>query len=62
MDDAAGFFANVFGGDRFEEYVRERFYLSHVSTNSKIYIDRRDLHYERDDQHRSGDDDRRGEG
>lgn len=62
MDDAAGFFANVFGGDRFEEYVRERFYLSHVSTNSKIYIDRRDLYYERDDQHRSDDDDRRGEG
>ena len=22
MDDAAGFFAKVFGGDRFEEYVR----------------------------------------
>ena len=21
MDDAAGFFANVFGGERFEEYV-----------------------------------------
>lgn len=24
MDDAAGFFANVFGGERFEEYVRGR--------------------------------------
>lgn len=23
IDDAAGFFANVFGGERFEEYVRE---------------------------------------
>lgn len=25
IDDAAGFFANVFGGERFEEYVREIF-------------------------------------
>lgn len=24
MEDAAGFFANVFGGERFNDYVREK--------------------------------------
>lgn len=27
MDDAAGFFANVFGGDRFNDYVSNWIYL-----------------------------------
>ena len=27
MDDAAGFFANVFGGERFKDYVSQPFLL-----------------------------------
>jgi hypothetical protein len=49
MEDAAGFFANVFGGDRFHEYVRSngsyrQGFLTHRAP------DWRDIAHERDDK------------
>lgn len=37
MDDAADFFANVFGGERFEEYVRLFKMFTITKTMTTIY-------------------------
>lgn len=34
MDDAAGFFAKVFGGDRFEDYVRNPYPRARIGANN----------------------------
>jgi hypothetical protein len=38
MEDAAGFFANVFGGERFKDYVRSFRPISHTMPNSRLCI------------------------
>lgn len=47
MDDAAGFFANVFGGERFKEWVRV-FLYNHLH-RSDYWVDWRNITHERDD-------------
>ena len=50
MDDAAGFFANVFGGERFEDYVR--YLMNHLLTSIDFQrlLDWRNISNEGDDQ------------
>lgn len=60
MEDAAGFFANVFGGERFNDYVRGPPLCSNQRTKNPV--DRRDFAHEGDDFCCVGNDDRRGEG
>ena len=62
MDDAAGFFANVFGGERFEDYVRYLMNYPTTSTDFQHLLDRRNLSNEGDDQRCLGRHDRRREG
>lgn len=64
MDDAAGFFANVFGGERFRDYVS---LLTSPVTAQGLYShnhfplpDRRDLPHERNDLRSNDHDVRRG--
>lgn len=48
MEDAAGFFANVFGGERFVDYVRAHLPMHCKFTHSND-SDRRNLNHERHD-------------
>src|ERR1700761_9593636 len=50
MEDPAGFFANVFGGERFMEYVCVFFSPLSVPLLLKTNTDRRDLADERHDE------------
>ena len=59
MEDAAGFFANVFGGERFMAYVSGL--CLHIVADLMSRSDRRNLTDERDDFGRDDNDDRRGE-
>lgn len=61
MEDAAGFFANVFGGERFVEYVSSQ-PLHTGEAKPPRYQDRRNLNHERHDIRGFDHDDRRGEG
>ena len=50
MEDAAGFFANVFGGERFVDYVRLPLYYNvafHVDIEA--HLDWRNINHERFD-------------
>lgn len=58
MEDAAGFFAKVFGGERFVDYVRPSS-LAQFHIDIKPYLDWRNLHHERYDLRRHIYDDRR---
>jgi hypothetical protein len=52
IDDAATFFAHIFGGDRFEDYVSH----SHIPVNCSLNepaLDRRNILDERDDGYRN---------
>ena len=53
MDDAAGFFATVFGGERFKDWVRILALSSNNTTRRRVFnfhwADRRDLADEGDD-------------
>ncbi len=60
MDDAAGFFAKVFGGDRFEDYVRTP-YLHYAIERYNLHTDWTNIAHEGDDQRRLCCDDRRRE-
>lgn len=63
MEDAAGFFANVFGGDRFVEYVRIRPLQLEISASNELTPpDRRNIYHERYDISGHNHDERRGEG
>lgn len=56
MEDAAGFFANVFGGERFKDYVSV--HCTHFgATADKAGADRRDFPHERNDLGRDDHDD-----
>lgn len=56
MEDAAGFFANVFGGERFKDYVSV--YCTHLGVPAdKADADRRDFPHERNDLGRDDHDD-----
>lgn len=61
MEDAAGFFANVFGGERFMAYVSPS-HEQHVVAVLTSRSDRRNLIDEGDDISCNNGDDRRGEG
>ena len=61
MEDAAGFFANVFGGERFMAYV-SRSAERPVVVVLISHSDRRNLINEGDDISCDNDDDGRGEG
>lgn len=48
MEDAAGFFANVFGGERFRDWVCF-LYIPFLITDLMVPTDWRDISHERDD-------------
>lgn len=49
MEDAAGFFANIFGGDRFMDYVRTPVHQA-IRLCLILFADRRNHYYEGDDE------------
>ena len=52
MEDAAGFFANVFGGERFKDYVSpSRLWRAHAHSarSALLFVDWRDFVDEGDD-------------
>jgi len=59
MEDAAGFFANVFGGERFNDYVRlfSRLHFFFTFPHWYLLLDWRNLHNEGHDLHGYDDDD-----
>jgi hypothetical protein len=64
MEDAAGFFANVFGGERFVDYVRFPLRVKYhiFPVDIEAHLDWRNLHHERFDFCRHKYDDRRRKG
>jgi hypothetical protein len=52
MEDAAGFFANVFGGERFMDYVSGLLIVAFFWVQMTISEDRRNIYYERHDKSR----------
>jgi hypothetical protein len=54
VEDAAGFFAHVFGGERFMDYVRSSFMAEPeqpLINNFPLYPDRRNFTHEGNDDH-----------
>ena len=51
MEDAAGFFANVFGGERFVDYVRlpQSYNIAFSLLILKTHLDWRNINHERFD-------------